>query len=214
MVLHLVQNTHLQLSSMIQPQLDNTMLTKQTSYNFASSGLDQRSTKRPCDGILLDERPARRLKAHGGVSIDLIDDMQAIPQVNAQLPERSKRSTKVTKRPKSCPPKKAGTKKASAKKGTRRSTRLIRTETADGEDENATQEEMATTSPTASVQAATASTGMRRSDHVVPSTRRQRVHISVRQPIRYHCCGAEQALQPVKAPTQRLPYVGFRTEQT
>jgi hypothetical protein len=67
---------------------------------------------------------------------------------------------------------------------------------------------------TASDQAATASTGMRRSDHVVPSTRRQRVHISVRQSIRYHCCGAEQALQPVKAPTQRLLYVGFRTEQT
>jgi hypothetical protein len=116
MVLPLVQNMHLQLSSMIQPQLDNTMLTKQTSYNFASSGLHQRSTKRPCDGILLDERPAKRLKAHGGVSIDLIDDMQAIPQVNAQLPERSKRSTKLTKRPKSCPPKKAGAKKASAKK--------------------------------------------------------------------------------------------------
>ena len=145
MVLPSVYTTNLQPSRMNQLHSDYTMLTTQTIYNFVSARHDPQGTKRTCDGISLNERPAKRLQAQGGVSIDLIVNLQAMPLVNAQPPGRPKRSTKGAKGPDSFPTKKARAKSTTVMEGTRRSTRLSKAKAAGSEAKNTTENEIAAT---------------------------------------------------------------------
>jgi hypothetical protein len=147
-------------------------------FTFAISPPAQQGTKRPSDENSLDDRPLKRLRVQGGISIDHTVSLQVIPQNETQAPQRSSRASTVATRRESIAPAQKKTrvikpKVVKTRTSKPRSCRIIKTKIADsGDEEYAGQEKTATASTATPVPAATPSTGLRRSGRVVPTRKK------------------------------------------